>query len=248
MNIYDSLADDYFVNMNLFTEMPLPSQRETVLEFFGRIQKSYPSMRNFYSRDNGTFVLEEDKDQTSYRWVNIEEQRICSSVVNPTTIEDAIPQHELALELAPYMLSVSPLDCEALDFLIGFDFLYKGNHDELVAEALGMGPAFDGLLTIDGARPLNFEPSITMALTDDCRRQARLLIETRTNAYQVRRDDYPEEAISVYFTIRQYGSLPHNGSFVETLGELRTECERLLNAHIIEQVLRPLHHAISQKG
>ncbi len=248
MNIYDSLADDYFVNMNLFTEMPLPSQRETVLDFFGRIQKSYPSMRNFYSRDNGTFVLEEDKDQTSYRWVNIEEQRICSSVVNPTTIEDAIPQPELALEIAPYMLSVSPLDCEALDFLIGFDFLYRGNHDELVAEALGMGPAFDGVLSVEGARPLNFEPSITMALTDDCRRQARLLIETRTNAYQVRRDDYPEESISVYFTIRQYGSLPHNGSFVETLAELRTECERLLNSHIIEQVLRPLHQAISQKG
>ncbi len=248
MNIYDSLADDYFVNMNLFTEMPLPSQRETVLDFFGRIQKSYPSMRNFYSRDNGTFVLEEDKDQTSYRWVNIEEQRICSSVVNPTTIEDAIPQHALALELAPYMLSVSPLDCEALDFLIGFDFLYRGNHDELVAEALGMGPAFEGVLSVEGARPLNFEPSITMALTDDCRRQARLLIETRTNAYQVRRDDYPEEAISVYFTIRQYGSLPHNGNFVETLTELRNECERLLNAHVIEQVLRPLHQAISQKG
>ncbi|WP_417850351.1 hypothetical protein [Thalassoglobus sp.] len=247
MNIYDSLSDDYFVNMNLYTEMPLPSQRETVLEFFGRFQKSYPSMRNFYTRDNGAFVLEEDKDQPSYRWVNIEERRICSSCVNPTTIEDAVPQHALALELAPYMLSVSPLDCEALDFLIGFDFLYRGNHDELVAEALGMGPAFDGVLGIEGARPLNFEPSITMALTDDCRRQARLMIETRTNAYQVRREDYTEEPISVYFTIRQYGSLPHNGSFVETLDELRHDCERLLEKHVIEQVLRPLHLAISQK-
>ncbi len=247
MNIYDSLSDDYFVNMNLYTEMPLPSQRETVLEFFGRFQKSYPSMRNFYSRENGAFVLEEDKDQPSYRWVNIEERRICSSVVNPTTIDDAVPQHALALELAPYMLSVSPLDCEALDFLIGFDFLYRGNHDELVAEALGMGPAFDGILGVEGARPLSFEPSMTVALTDDCRRQARLMIETRTNAYQVRRDDYVEEPISVYFTIRQYGSLPHNGSFVETLDELRQDCEQLLEKHVIEQVLRPLHHAISQK-
>lgn len=248
MNIYDSLADDYFVNTSLFTEMPLPSQRETVLEFFGRVQKTYPSMRNFYSRENGSFVLEEDKDQTSYRWVSIEERRICSSVVNPTTIEDAIPQHHLALELAPYMLSVSPLDCEALDFLIGFDFLYRGNHDELVAEALGMGPAFDSILSVNGARPLNFEPSLTLALTEDCRRQARLMIETRTNAYQVRRDDYPEETISVYFTVRQYGSLPHNGSFVETLGELRSDCERLLDEHVIEQVLRPLQQAISRKG
>ena len=248
MNIYDSLSDDYFVNMNLFTEMPLPSQRETVLEFFGRVQKSYPSMRNFYNRDNGAFVLEEDKEQTSYRLVSIEERRICSSVVNPTTIDDAVPQHALALELAPYMLSVSPLDCEALDFMIGFDFMYRGNHDELVAEALGMGPAFEGLLSVDGARPLNFEPSLSLALTDDCRRQARLLIETRTNAYQVRRDEFPEEAISVYFKVLQYGSLPHGGSFVETLHELREECERLLESQVIEQVLRPLQQAISQKG
>ena len=248
MNIYDSLADDYFVNMNLFTEMPLPSQRETVLDFFGRFQKSYPTMRNFYSRENGAFVLEEDKDQNQYRLITIEKRRICSSVVNPTTIDDAIPQHHLTLDIAPYMLSVSPLDCEALDFMIGFDFIYRGNHDELVAEALGMGPAFDGLLSIDGARPLNFEPSLSMALTDDCRRQARLLIETRTNAYQVRRDDYPEEAISVYFKILQYGSLPHDGSFIETLNELRNDCERLLETHIIEQVLRPLQQTISRKG
>ena len=247
MNIYDSLADDYFVNMNLFTEMPLPSQRETVLEFFGRIQKSYPAMRNFYNRDNGAFVLEEDKDQTSYGWLSLEDRRICSSCVNPTTMDDAVPQHALALELAPYMLSVSPLDCEALDFLIGFDFLYRGNHDEVVAEALGMSSAFDGVLSVDGARPLNFEPSVTMALTDDCRRQCRLMIETRTNAYQVRRDDYPEEAISVYFTIRQYGSLPHDGNFVNTLNELKSDCERLLDAHIIEQILRPLHQTISSK-
>lgn len=247
MNIYDSLADDYFVNMNLNTEMPLPSQRETVLEFFGRAQKSYPTMRNFYTRENGDFVLEEDKDQPSYRWMCLEPRRICSGCVNPATIDDAMPQHQLALQIAPYMLSVSPLDCEALDFLIGFDFIYRGNHDELVAEALGVGTAFDGLLGIPGGRPLNFEPSLTMALESDCRRQCRLMIETRTNAYQVRRGEFPEEAISVYFTVRQYGSLPHGSTFEGTLNELREDCERLLSEHVIEQVLRPLAHAISRK-
>lgn len=247
MNIYDSIADDYFVNMNLNTEMPLPSQRETVLEFFGRFQKSYPKMRNFYTRDNGDFVLEEDKDQSSYRWCCLEPRRICSGCVNPETIDDALPQHLLALQLAPYMLSVSPLDCEALDFLMGFDFVYRGNHDELVAEALGLGPAFEGLLGINNARPLSLEPSLTMALEDDCRRQCRLMIETRTNAYQVRRNDYPEETISVYFTVRQYGSLPHDGKFEETLNELRVTCEDLLEKHVVEQVLKPLALTISRK-
>ena len=53
MNTFASLADDYFVNLNLNTEMQLPASRETVLEFFGRVQKSYPRMRNFYTRESG---------------------------------------------------------------------------------------------------------------------------------------------------------------------------------------------------
>ena len=58
---YASLSDDHFININLNTEMPLPNSRETVLDFFGRVQKQYPTMRNFYTRETGDFVLEEAK-------------------------------------------------------------------------------------------------------------------------------------------------------------------------------------------
>lgn len=247
MDIYSTLADDFFVNMNLNTEMPLPTSRETVLEFFGRVQKSYPSMRNFYTRENGDLVLEEDKDQAQHRWMCLEPRRICSGCVNPPSVDEAVEQHSLALQLAPYMLSVSPLDCEALDFLIGFDFIYRGNHDELVAEALGIGSAFEGLLSIPGARPLNFEPSLTISLDESCRRQCRMMIETRTNAYQVRRNDFPEDSISVYFTMRQYGSIAHDDTFEEKLRELRRDCESLLQEHVVEEVLKPLAQAIATK-
>lgn len=247
MNSYSQLADDYFVNMNLNTEMQLPSTRETVLEFFGRVQKSFPSMRNFYTRENGDFVLEEDKDGPHHRWLSIEPRRICSGFVNPDSVDVALEQHQLVLQLAPYMLSVSPLDCEALDFMLGFDFAYRGNHDELVAEALGVGSQMESLLDIPGARILNFEPSITLSLEDDCRRQCRLMIETRTNAYQVRRNDFPDDHISVYFTVRQYGSLQHDASYEETLLELRRDCEELAEEHLLDQVLKPLALAISTK-
>lgn len=247
MSDYAALADDFFVNLNLYTEMQLPSQRETVLDFFGRVQKSYPTMRNFYTRETGDFVLEEDKDQPSYRWMSLEPRRICSGQVNPPNLDGAVDQHCLALELAPYMLSVSPLDCEALDFLMGFDFVYRGNHDELVAEALGTGTAFESMLAIRGAKPLNFEPSLTIALDESCRRQCRIMVETRTNAYQVRRNDFQEESISVYFTLRQYGSLPHDSSLGETFRELRRDCETILEQHVIDEILRPLAHAISTK-
>ncbi len=247
MNAYSALADDCYSNMNLSTEMPLTTNRETILGFFERLQKSYPTMRNFYTRDNGDLVLEEDKDQGHQRWLSIEARRINSGFINPTDLDAALEQHRLVLQQVPYMLSVSPLDCEALDFMMGFDFTYSGNHDALVAEALGTSSAMDGLLEMPGTEVLSFEPSITLGLEESCRRQARLMIETRTNAYQVRRGDFPEELISVYFTVRQYGSLEADASFEETLVSLREQCEELLDAFVIEQVLRPLAQAIATK-
>jgi hypothetical protein len=247
MHAYGSFADDYYVNMNLNTEMKLPDSRETILHFFERIQKSYPSLRNFYTRENGDFVLEEDKDQGQQRWLSLEPRCVCSGFVNPADVGTAIDQHALILELVPYMLSVSPLDCEALDLMVGFDFSYRGNHDELVAEALGTGSALEGLVEVPGMQVLNFRPTITIGLDEECRTQARLMIETRTTPYQVRRADFPEDQISVYFTVRQYGSLESGATYVETLHRLREHCEDLLDRYVVEQVLRPLAQAISTR-
>lgn len=247
MNRYSSLCDDFYVNMNLGTEMELPANRETVLHFFERVRKTYPTLRNFYCRDRGDFVLEEDKDRGAYRWCTIEQRRVCSGHVNPDTIEEAMEQHRLVLELAPYMLSVSPLDCEALDLLYGFDFTYRGNHNQLVAEALGLSPSLERILEIPGTTVINYEPSLTIALDEECRLQVRVSLETRTNAYQVRTGDYPEEQLSVYVTARQYGSVGPETTFVETLTKLSKVCQEMVDQHVIDQVLRPLARAISMK-
>lgn len=245
MNRYTNLAHEFYVNMHLNTEMPLPNSRETLLDFFGRVQKSWPSMRNFYSRENGDFVLEEDKDQTQHRWLSMEVRRICSGVVNPVDLDSAEEQHRLILDLVPFMLSVSPLDCEALDYMVGFDFVFRGNHDAIVARALGTNPAMESLLEIPNGTVLNFEPSVTISLDESCRLQARLMIETRTNAWQVRRGQFGDDLISVYFTVRQYGSLEHDATYTERFSMLRKHCERLLDEHVIDQVLVPLSQAIA---
>jgi len=247
MNRYSALCDDFYVNMNLGTEMELPANRETVLHFFERVQKTFPTMRNFYCRDRGDFVLEEDKDQGSYRWCTIEPRRVCSGYVNAESIEAAMDQHSLVLDLAPYMLSVSPLDCEALDLLFGFDFTYRGNQNQVVAEALGFSPAMDQLADVPGATVINYVPSLSVALDEDCRSQCRLSVETRTNAYQVRTGDYPEEQLSVYVTARQYGSLPADRTYTDTLQSLRKICHEMLDTYVIENVIEPLARTISLK-
>ena len=245
MNPYSSLSDDFYINMNLSTEMELPSSRETVLHYFERIQKKYPEMRNFYSRDKNDFVLEEDKDQGNYRWCTIEPRRICSGQVNPSTIEGALEQHQHALELAPYLLSVSPLDCEALDLLMGFDFTYRGNHNQLIAEALGLCPAMDHLVTLPNATVINNEPTLTFALDDECRLQCRVSVEARTSAYQIRTGEFQEDQLSVYVTARQYGSLAADQTYVETLDRLREICCDVVDDYVIDTVLQPLARTIS---
>jgi hypothetical protein len=247
MTEYSGYADEYYVNMNLNTELELPSNRDTLLHFFEQLKKCYPTMRNFYSRERGDYVLEEDKDEGNYRWATVEQKRICSGYVNPPSIDEAVKQHEIVLESIPYTLSVSPLDCESLNFMLGFDFQYRGNHHELLLEALGVSPAFENLLEVPGARLVSNELSIQIALDEDCRTQCRLSIEPRTTAYNVRSGEYSEETLSVYFTLRRYGSLSAEETFVSQFQALRQKAEELLDRCVVDNVLIPLQQAIAIK-
>jgi hypothetical protein len=247
MNPYSSLSDDFGIYVYTNTKMELPNRRETVLHFFDSLQKTFPEMTDFDKRENGEYVLEEDREQGSYRWVTLETQRICTGYVNPPTVEAADVQHERVLELAPYHLDFSPLDCEALDVLFAFDFVFTGNHDEVVAEALGLNTTLENVLGMPGTRVLNYEPSLMLALDDTCRLQCRLSVETRTNAYQIRTGNYQEAPISVYFTVRQYWGRQQSKTFIESYRHQRKLCQELVDNHIIPAVIRPLAQAIAAK-
>jgi hypothetical protein len=245
MSRYQAYSDDYYVNMNLNTEMELPHSRETVLHFFEQVKKHYPAMRNFYSRERGEFVLEEDKDRGDYRWTSIEARRVCSGFVNPPSVEEAMKQHAMVLDLVPYALSLSPLDCESLNVMYGFDFTYRGNHNQLLVDALGVVPAFEKMAEIPGAMVLANEPSIQFALDEECRVQCRLSIETRTTAYHMRTKEFPEDQLSVYFTARRYGSLEGGETYVSAMNRLAEICREVIDNYVVEHVLQPLQQTIA---
>jgi hypothetical protein len=247
MNKYGAFCDDSYVNMHLTTEMDLPQNRESVLHFFEQVQKRYQRLNNFYARERGEFCLEEEKEGGSYRWVSIEPRRMCSGSVNPSTVEQAIDQHCAVLELVPFSLSVSHLDCESLNFTMGFDFTYRGNQNDLLAEALGVIPAQDKLLNIPGVSVLGYEPSIQLALDEECRTQCRLAFETRTNAYQIRSGEYGEDQLSVYLTVRRYDSLQSGESFAAELVRLSKLCMNMVDNYLIDNVLKPLQQTIALK-
>lgn len=244
---YDSLSDDFGVYMYLNTHTCLPNQRETVLHFFETIQKSFPALCHFQAREQGNFVLEEDRDRGPYRWVGMESKRIGAGYVNPPTLEKADHLNERILDLAPAHLNVIGLDCESLDVVFVFDFVYRGNHDELVAEALGYSTLFESFLTQPKARIINCEPVLMLGLDDDLRLQCRLSVETRSSAYEVRTGQYGEEPISVYFTVRQYWNGSLGMGFVESYRRQRTLCQEMVDAHVIPTVITPLARAIEAK-
>jgi hypothetical protein len=227
--------------------MDLPQNREAILHFFEQIQKRFPRMANFSAREKGEFCLEEEKESGSYRWVSTETRRLCSGAVNPETLESAIDQHRTVLSLIPFELSISHLDCESLNLTMGFDYNFRGNQNELIAEALGMLAPFERMGEIAGASLLSYEPVLQFALDDECKTQCRIGFETRTTAYQVRSDEYGEEPLSVYLTLRRFDSLGSEEEFATELTRLATICEGLADEYLVEQILKPLQKTIALK-
>ena len=131
--------------------------------------------------------------------------------------------------------------------LFAFDFTFTGNHDEVVAEALGLNTTLENLVQLPGAKVINYEPSLMLALDEQCRVQCRLSIETRTNAFQVRTGQFPEAPISVYFTVRQYWGRQPFKNFMDSYRNQRKTAQELVDNHIIPAVVRPLAQAIAAK-
>lgn len=245
MSEYSTFSDDFYVNMNLSTEMDLPQGRESVLHYFEQIRRRFPKMQNFYAREKSEYVLEEEKDAGSYRWVSLENKRVNSGVINPASYDSALEQHYSVLELVPYELSISPLDCESLSLMYGFDFSFRGNHNDLLAEAIGTSPRLESLINGSQTKLLSVEPSLQFALDEDCRTQCRVSFETRTTAYQIRTGDFGEEPLSVYLTIRRYESLETDENYADELRRLSAFGQDLVNDYLVPNVLRPLQQAIS---
>ena len=245
---YSPFCEDFYVNMRLGSQLTFPHSRETVLHLYERVQKAYPGMTRFRKTDGGEFNLEEDRGSHSYRWVSLETKRLSSGHVNPASTEEALHIHKLLLELAPTYLSVSPLEIDYLDVLYGFDLGFGGNHDEIIAESLFQDSPLMCLAEETGAKAVDFQPTVTVALSDDCRLQARIDVVTRTNSYQVRTGDYSDDVISVYLIVPRYWGDRPKETFDNMFLQLAERAEQLCASHVVPRILRPISAAIASRS
>ena len=154
MHSYASLCDDFGVSTYIHGKLEMPSGRETVLHFFEALQRVSPKMTEFEKRSDTEYMLEEERDSGNYRWASLDHRRLSAGFVNPPTLEDADAHNERVLEMAAGHLDLGPLQTESMDVLYYFDFLYQGNHDEVVAEALTTGTPHESLIQVPAARVL----------------------------------------------------------------------------------------------
>ena len=245
---FSAFCDDFYVNMRLGSQLTLPTQRDTLLHFFERVQKGFPNLTRFRKNDNNEYNLEEDRSGAGYRWVSLEPRRLTAGHVNPSDVEEALKLHSLLLDMAPHHLGLSPIEIDYLDVLFGFDLSFGGNHDEVIAESLFPESPLNCLLEEEGARAVDFQPTVTVALSEDCRMQARIDIVTRTNSYQVRTGDYSNDVISVYLILRRYWGDRPNEPMESMLARMAEKAEALCESHIVPRVLRPISTAIASRS
>jgi hypothetical protein len=242
---FNSIADDFFVNLNLQTTLPLPRNRETVLHFFEAVRKQFPEMTSFYQREGSEYVLEGDRDSGCYPWLELQAHQLSAGYFNPPAVGAAYKLHKWLLERCVYFLGVSGLDMEALDVMFGFNLDYRGNRDSIVAEALFNGSPLAALMADPFVRAVECEPSIVVSLDEECSLQARVSLETRSNSYQVRTGQYDDEPISVYFTVRRYPGAAGVAKLDESFAQQCEICEDMVTKIVVPNIIQPIVSAIA---
>lgn len=245
---FGALSTDFYINQKLTLKMDLPSERDTLLHFFDQVRKSHPGMTRF-RRYEGELSLESSRREAEYTWLSLRQSSIRTGHVNPDSMEDAYRFHRRMLEIAPYYLTLSPLDIDYVELMFGFDIECKANHDEVVYEALFSQSPLGGLLkptdAAAGAKVLDVQPVFGLNLSDDGQLQAYFEVKTRRRTRRGSGRRYAQEPISLFITLRDYGPVDKLDDLKSVTKKLATHCEALAMERLIPDLLNPIVQHIS---
>lgn len=238
-----SFCDDFYVNQKLALKMDLPSDRESVLHLFDRVRGDLPHMDRF-RRYADELALESGRKDGEYQWLALRRQSVRTGHVNPRTMAQAHQLHKLMLQLAPFYMSISPLDIDYLELMFGFDMECKANQHQVVYEALMRNTPLGALTAIPGSRLLDVQPTIGICLPEEDNLQVLFEIKARTSPGQVKVDRYRTEAISVFLTLRLGGPIKKVDDLPQWQEQLARRLETLAMEKVVPQLLRPIRSTI----
>jgi len=245
-----ALCNDFYINQKIALKMDLPTSRETVLDMFDRVRREIPAMDRF-RRFEDELALESPERNSQYSWFSLAAPggtSIRSGWVNPDSLEQAYHLHRLILDIAPFFLTISPIDVEYIELIFGFDIEAEANRNEIVFDALGAGreraDALAALIDPDHEQVLDYQPFIGLTLNHSCNLQAFIEVKTRTRAAEIAGRHYDNVPISVYLTIRRYGPLRTLEELTTSFGTLAGHAERFTEERIVPNVLVPIREVI----
>jgi hypothetical protein len=244
---YRALCSDFYVNQKLSVKLDLPRERQTILDLCDRLRRQFPGMSQF-RRYREELALESPASAEDNRWVAVKANNIRSGVVNPGSFEDAYALHRCVLQIAPFFLSVSPLDVDYIELLYGFDLPAERNHDEIVFEALVSGAPLARLLEIPGAEPSDCQPLIGLVIRDragmDGPIEVGFEVKTRSGSREGRHTDGGPTPISVYLTLRKFGPVGDVKELPDVLALLARHGETIISTRVIPDIVVPIRHAM----
>ena len=167
-------------------------------------------------------------------------------VVNPGTLEDAYRMHRTVLEVAPYFLSISPLDVDHLELVYAFDFDCDGNRDEVVLDALLGGSPLGEFADPATDMVLDAQPFVALALADAPDMHVYVEVKTRLPRGETAVTREGTDPLSVMLTVRRTGPVRALGDLPTHLAALSGHGERLVEQRLIPRVLMPLRDRIAR--
>jgi hypothetical protein len=246
--LHASLCDNFYVTARLATAVNLPSSSGDVQHIFERARKMYPDLRRLQNSTKGEYYIEEDRDLRTYRWALLERKMISAGQRNPESLKAAFGLPCLLLDTLQNAYELAPIGVAYLEITFTFDLDFRGNHDEIVAEALYAGTPWVCLNSMPSARPLAFNTGVVSALDDNCLVQAQISVCTQSTIHQVRTGNYEECPISVALSIRRQWADCPQGPIEYVLQELVEQVDKICKARIIPNFVQPLANIIAARS
>jgi len=245
---FGALCTDFYINHKLAVKMDLPGERETILHLFDRIRQDQPAMKRF-RRYSDELSLESSRSDGAYQWLALRANSVRSGQVNPDSLEEAYDLHRLILRLAPYNLTISPIDVDYQELLFGFDLEARDNQHEIVYDALLADSPLGNLLDCGSeSQPIDVQPIFGVSLNQRCDLQAFFEVKTLTSTRQVRHRKFRPEPISILLTIRKLGPIDKPDDLIDQFDLMRDHAERLTGDRVVPDLLTPISRAITSSA
>ncbi len=245
---FGAMCDEFLVTTRLHMKLGLPDNRETLLHFFDRIAREFPSMDRLRRRGSGGLVLESDPEEASRMWIRLDGASLRFGHSNPPDVATQRRLAETVFDNAPHHLSLSHLDIDRMEQVYSFDLDFVGNHDQLVAETLYADHPLAALANADQAfHVIECQPCIGISLSPTCEQQAYVELRSRSTTYEASRGQFDSRPLTVSLILRQYWPSGRDRDLLATYDALAEHAGHLATDHVVPLIVNPLAHAIASR-